>query len=183
MKRILTSLLLFILVVNNCSAQSKAYVLQNSWTNTLNPFNASPFFEQLFPMLQKKLKVKEIDRNPLSTKINVTEDEFKEMISKHAKDNTASNYYIVLNSDLSIPLINLTRVIFKMPTRSSRFVFTINVYNNKAEKILSDTIVNRGCVTKVINQDKMKEFYDDYAKFRQDLQCHFEAVRKELEIK
>jgi hypothetical protein len=171
---------LVVLTVNGSSAQSKAYVLQNCWTSTLNSFNPAPFFDQVFPLLQTRLKVKSIDKNPITLKMNVTEDELKEIIRNQAKENAEVAYYITLSSDLSLPLINLTRVIFKVPTRSSRFVCSINVYNNKAEKILGDTILNRGCIVKAASEDKIKNFYDDYTKFTEDMQCHFEAVKSRL---
>ncbi len=182
MNKTLLCLLMMFLILNTASAQSKGYVLQNTWSNTLNPYNPTPFYEQVFSMLERRLKVKEIERNPLSNKVNVEEDQVKETILKHIKENTQGAYYITLSSDLSLPLINLTRIIFKSPTRSSRFVFTVNVYNNKAEKVFGDTIVNKGCVLQVINEDK-KDFYPDYDTFKKDMRCHFEAIRKQLEKK
>ena len=112
MKNTIVIVLSIFFSFNNSTAQSKAYVLQNSWSNTLSQHNPSPFFDNIFSFFHAKLKVKEITRSPLTNKANLKDEDLKELIVKHAKDNIGPSYYISITSDLSVPLLNFTRIIF-----------------------------------------------------------------------
>ncbi|MDB5192530.1 MAG: hypothetical protein JWQ96_2093 [Segetibacter sp.] len=138
--------LLLVFVVSSLLAQGKIYVLENVYASKLNPYNPAPFYEELF---LSQLKVKDINKNPLSEKVNRTAQEHKKMIRRHANGNTTNAYYVALGSSLYLPIINLTRFILKVPTRISLLLFIINVYNSKAERIPSDTITNTGCIVKI----------------------------------
>lgn len=180
MKRVLLFFALIFFHLPGSHAQSKAYVLQSLWSSSFNPYDPAPFYDEVFLLLQNRLKVNEIYRNPLLTKLNSTQDDYKEIIRTHVKESSKPAYYIAVISDLSLPLFNFTRI-FKAPTRTTKLVFAINLYNNKGEKMRGDTIISKGCIVKAINETKIKEFYDSYAEFRQDMQCHLAAIRKELE--
>jgi len=179
--------LLFVLLLTSVVtySQKKATVIQNLGYNDLNNYNPKPFLDDVLIMLQQKLEVKKIidhegphaqrvDTNWNSTIKNIIE-------KKKASDN---EYLIALSSELKLPAVNIGKLLFKNPPRSSKLIFTFHVYNAKGIEVLGDTIINRGCISRTVDPDKgSKSFYADYQNFLDDMHCHLDIIRQRLQIK
>lgn len=167
--------------------QNKAIVLQNVWNSDLNNYNPKEYFVKLFDVLKAKLAVKDFVADPTALSI-VRKDEawdknVKEQLA--AKSKTGENaYFIAIANELRLPALNLGKLLFKNPPRSSKLTFTIHVYDNKGVEVMGDTIINRGCVVKPVDEEKgAKYFYSDYNNFLSDVFCHLEYIRKTIQEK
>jgi hypothetical protein len=183
-------LLLFILTTSLSivsHSQNKAIVLQNLWYNDLNSYNPRSFFDDVLAVVQDKLSIKKIVQEtagpePFKTDTNNVR-KIKELIEKR-KASGENAYYITMASQLKLPIINVGKILFKNPPRTSKLIFDIHVYNNAGTEILSDTVVNRGCISRTVDPEKgNSSFYADYQNFLDDLQCHLKAIRQQLQQK
>ena len=167
--------------------QNKAFVLQNLWNNDLNGYNPKEYFEKLFAVLKAKLDVKDFVASPavfsISRKDEIWEKNVKEQLL--AKSKTGENaYFIAIASELRLPGLNLGKLFFKNPPRSSKLTFTVHVYDPSGNEVLGDTIINRGCVVKTVDEELgSKHFYSDYNNFMSDIVCHVRYIEKVLQEK
>jgi len=165
-------------------AQKEAVVIQNRWSNDLNDYNPRPFFDNVFALLADYLNVKKVVEDKSSL---ITEKTADQKVKEKLKEKIAANsnaYYVTLDSELQFPVINFRKLIFKNPTRSSRFVFSFHVFDNTGNELAADTIVNNGCILRAINEQKgRKDFYDSFKSFTDDMQCHTEAIKERLQEK
>lgn len=183
-------LLLFILVFifsKLSYSQNKAIVLQNFWYNDLNSYNPRNFFDDMLILLQDKLSIKKIVEEtpgPQALKPDSSNQKrIKDLIDKR-KASGENAYYITMESELKLPTINIGKIFFKNPPRSSKLIFNIHIYNSGGTEILADTIVNRGCISRTVDPEKgNKSFYPDYQSFLDDLQCHLKVIKEQLQQK
>jgi hypothetical protein len=172
----------FLPAANSINAQSKAVVLQNSWNNELNNYNPKEFLDQLLEVLRIKLAAKELDgdaKTIIADKKGSNPDNYTKEQVKAAKAMAGNGYFIFLSNELRLPAFNLGKFLFRNPPRSSKLTFTLHVYDSAAVEIFGDTIVNRGCLVKTIDEKKgPKYFYTDYSDFMSDMHCHLAYIRK-----
>jgi len=168
-------------------AQNRAFVIQNVWDNDLNNYNPKNFFENLFFELKNKLAVREFIGDPSQLSVGGADANWnKKVASQIVERNTAADsiYYIALTSQLKLPTVNLGKFLFKNPPRSSKLIFAYHIYNGAGVELLADTIINRGCLTNSIDEEKgNKFFYSDFSSFNRDMNCHFDYIRKQLDSK
>jgi hypothetical protein len=168
-------------------SQNKAIVLQNLWYNDLNSYNPRSFFDDVFIVMQDKLSIKKIVEEtpgPQALKADSSNQrKIKDLIDRR-KASGENAYYITMESELRLPAINIGKIFFKNPPRTSKLIFNIHVYNSRGTEILADTIVNRGCISRTVDPDKgSKNFYLDYQNFLDDLQCHLKVIKEQLQQK
>jgi hypothetical protein len=93
-------------------------------------------------------------------------------------------YFIAITNDLRLPAFNLGKFLFKNPPRSSKLTFTLHIYDTTGVEVIGDTIVNRGCLVRTIDEQKgSKYFHSDYNDFVSDMMCHLAVIRKVLQEK
>ncbi len=180
-------LLLLVIYPMFSQAQQKAYVLQNAWNNELNNYTPKEFFDKLFGVLKRKLVINDLVAEPKSLTGNRKDEErdknIKEQI-KIKKEAGENAFFITMVSELRLPAFNLGKFLFKNPPRSSKFTFTIRVFDTSGNEVMGDTINNRGCLVQTINEEKgSRFFYSDYSNFMSDMQCHLEYIDKVLQQK
>jgi hypothetical protein len=183
-------LLLFTLVLSFSKlsySQNKAIVLQNLWYNDLNSYNPRSFFDNVLVVLQDKLSIKKIieeSPGPQALKPDSSNQKrIKELIDKK-KASGENAYYITMESQLKLPTINVGKIFFKNPPRTSKLIFNVHVYNSGGIEILADTIVNRGCISRTVDPDKgSTSFYASYESFLDDLNCHLKVIKQQLQQK
>ncbi|MDB5249141.1 MAG: hypothetical protein JWQ40_3535 [Segetibacter sp.] len=181
-------LLLFLLAGTHISySQNKAVVIQNLWSNELNPYNPQEYLDKLYTIFKEKLSVKEFSQEPGSFKTLRNDAEWKKKIVEQLKAKNSpsdSIYYIAFASELKLPTLNLGKILFKNPPRSSKYIFSFHIYNGAGDELMGDTIINRGCVVKSIDGKKGSGyFYSDYRSFMDDMVCHIQVIRKILQEK
>lgn len=186
MQKNATILLFVFLSFSNFSfSQNKAVVLQNGWNNELNNFNPKEFVEKLFEVFKIKLAVKNFIVDVKTSGALLTNEGWEKKLQEVVKEKKMEGidaYYIGMSTDLRLPAINLGKFLFKNPPRRSKVTFTFHVYDTIGTRILSDTIINRGCVVKTLDDEKgSKHFYSDYNNFMADMLCHLAALRKVIE--
>lgn len=163
-------------------AQNKAIVLQQIWNNDLNNYNPKEFFNQLYNVLKVKLQVKDFIANERNLASGRKDENWVANVKEQVKEKKAAGenaYFIAVASELRLPAFNLGKFLFKNPPRSSKLTFIFHVYDSTGTEIIGDTITNRGCVVKTIDEEKgSKFFYSDYNNFMSDMHCHVEALRK-----
>jgi len=167
--------------------QNKAVVLQNVWNNDLNNYTPKEFLDKLFAVLKEKLAVKDLlvdgDMVTAARKNESWDKTVKEQVNAR-KASGGDAYFIAIASELRLPAINLGKFLFKNPPRSSKLTFTLHVYDTTGAEIIGDTIVNRGCLVRTVDEQKgSKYFYSDYNDFLSDMNCHLAAIRKVLQEK
>lgn len=166
-------------------SQKNAIILENLWINELNNYTPKAFFDKFYIALKDKLAVKQIAEDPNSLKVGRrTEDWYQKIREKIKAKNIKpdSTYFIALSSDLRLPTVNLGKFLFKNPPRSSKLVFIMHVFDAAANEVLVDTIVNRGCVVRSLEEGKGSTFfYGSYDSFISDMQCHLEVIKKQLQ--
>jgi hypothetical protein len=168
-------------------SQSKAVVLQNLWYSDLNSYNPRNFFDDVLIALQEKLSIKKIIEEPPGLQSirpdSSNQKRIKDLIDKR-KASGENTYYITMESELKLPTINIGKIFFKNPPRSSKLIFNIHVYTIGGTEILADTIINRGCISRTVDPEKgNKNFYPDYQSFLDDLQCHLKFIKEQLQQK
>lgn len=186
MLKIIFLLLLFSFSFCNISfSQNKAFIIQNLWNNDLNNYTPTEFLTQLFTLLKDKLHVNEFIDSRIILESNSAEDWNKKVESYIRERNLPrdSAYFIAIASELKLPAFNLGKFLFKNPPRTSKFIFMYHIYDGSATEIISDTIINRGCVSNTVSEKGSKYFYTDYQSFTRDMQCHVEIIRQRLEGK
>ena len=185
LKKFTVFFLVAILLSGSSYAQKKAIVLENLWVNDLNNFTPKVFFDRFYAVLKDKLSLKQIVDDPQSLKATIRTDDWILKIKENIKSRNIpkdSAYFIAISTDLRLPAINLGKFLFKNPPRSSKLFFTIHVFDATANIIIADTVVNRGCVYKSLEEGKgNKFFYTDYNSFLSDMQCHLEIIKKSLQ--
>jgi hypothetical protein len=168
-----------------CFSQKNAVILENLWMNELNNYTPKEFFDKFYISLKEKLAVKQVAEDPNSLKVGRRTDDWSQKIREKIKAKNLkpdSLYFIALSTDLRLPTVNLGKFLFKNPPRSSKLVFIMHVFDASANQVLADTIVNRGCVVKSLEEGKgSKFFYSSYDSFITDMQCHLEVIRKRLQ--
>jgi len=168
-------------------SQKRAVVLQNVWNNDLNPYNPQEFFDELFSVLKERLSVKDFTSEPASLKTFHKDDDWNENLVEMVKAKNAkpdSVYYIAVANELRLPALNLGKLLFKKPPRSSKLTFTFHIYDGSGKEVLGDTIINRGCSVKTIDEQKGSGyFYSDYESFMDDMKCHLAVIRRILREK
>jgi hypothetical protein len=177
-----TFLLLFLSFSQISVAQNKAIVLQNVWNNDLNNYNPKEYVEKLFDLLKAKLLVKDFIADAKNLTVNSRADTWDKNVKEQIRAGKAAGenaYFIAVSSELRLPVFNLGKFLFKNPPRSSKLTFTLHVYDSTGSEVIGDTIINRGCLVKTIDEEKGgKYFYSDYNSFMSDMQCHLEVIRK-----
>ncbi|MGI8637059.1 MAG: hypothetical protein ACR2KZ_16825 [Segetibacter sp.] len=172
---------------NVLSAQSKAIVIQNLWNNDLNGYNPKEYYAKLFAVLKAKLAIKDFVANPTAFSINKKDETWEKDVKDQltAISKTGENaYFIAIASELRLPALNLGKLLFKNPPRSSKLTFTIHVYDPAGVEVIGDTIINRGCVVKTVDEEKgSRYFYSDYNNFMSDVFCHIQYIEKILQEK
>jgi hypothetical protein len=186
-KRVFIFFLFIISISNLSNAQTKVVILDNLWHNELNNFSPKQFFENLYGVLKQKLLVNDIVTDSKvytgGLKAENWESSLKEQI-KEKKSSAENLYYVAMASDLRLPAVNLGKFLFKKPPRTSKFTFTLHVYDTAGVEVIGDTIINRGCLVKTIDEEKgPKYFYSDYNSFISDMDCHLKYIGKILQEK
>jgi hypothetical protein len=166
-------------------AQNKALVLENLWINELNNYTPKEFLNKFYEILKDKLLVRQVIDDSLSLKVTRVDDDWKQRVTEGIKNKNGSKdyaYFIAISTDLRLPAINLGKLLFKNPPRTSKLLFTIHVFDAAANEIIADTIVNRGCVVNTLEEGKSsKYFYLDYKSFLNDMACHLDIIKKSLQ--
>lgn len=184
MIRLCAILLLFAFLSATAKAQNKAVVLQNLWNNELNNYTPKEFLDKLFDVLKKKLSVGNFIADPGTVAAGRKDDNWVKDQVKARKAAGENAYFISMANELRLPTFNLGKFLFKNPPRSSKLTFTLHVYDTTGAEILGDTIVNRGCTIRTIDEQKgSKFFYTDYNDFMSDMLCHFQYISKVLNEK
>ena len=188
MKRIQFIFLVGFLLFSTLSlAQNKAIVLQNVWNNDLNNYNPKEYVDKLFDLLKAKLAVKDFIADAKSLNATRKDETWDKNVKEQLKEKKAAGenaYFISMASELRLPAFNLGKFLFKNPPRSSKLTFTFHVYDSTGTEVIGDTIINRGCLIKTIDEQKgSKYFYSDYNNFMSDMQCHLDALRKIIQEK
>lgn len=177
-------LLLFIFFSQIAVAQNKAVVLQNVWSNELNNYTPRDFFDKLFAVLKDKLSVKDFVADPKVVTAVRKDESWDKNVKEEIRAKKASGenaYFIAVANELRLPAFNLGKFLFKNPPRSSKLTFTLHVYDTTGTEVIGDTIINRGCMVRTIDEQKgSKYFYADYNDFVSDMKCHLEDIRKVL---
>ena len=185
MKKVVVLTLFGLLLCYNGSAQKSVVVLENVWANELNNFTPKDFFNKFYLVLKEKLGVKQVVEDLAAVKAETRDTTWSARIKQRIKAKNIRNdsaYFVTISSDLRLPVINIGRLFFKNPSRSSKFIFTIHVFDAAANEILTDTIVSRGCVVKSVEENKgNRYFYTDYDSFLHDMQCHLEVIKRSLQ--
>jgi len=183
----LVFLLLFISFSLVVKGQNKAVVLQNIWNNDLNNYNPKEYVDKLFDMIKAKLGVKDFVADAKNLTSTRKEEGWEKSIKEQVKERKAKGenaYFIAIASELRLPTFNLGKFLFKNPPRSSKLTFTLHVFDSAGTEVIGDTIINRGCQVKTIDEQKgSKFFYSDYNNFMSDMQCHLDAIRKMIQEK
>jgi hypothetical protein len=178
-------LLLLFFTTTICTAQTKAYILANQWTNELDGYNPQQYFDKLYTLLKTRLPVKEIIPATTHTTdtVTVTSNEWvKAQIQSRFAGNNA--FFLVMDHYLKVPAINLNKLFFNNAQVSSKLIFSINVYNADGVLIGSDTMTTRGCiVSKVAKENGVQRFYNSYKRFIEDMDCHLALIRQQLLVK
>jgi hypothetical protein len=187
MRRKYFILLLLSFSSNILFAQNKAIVLHNLWNNDLNSYNTKEYFDKLYDVLKSKLAVKDfiIDAKGLSVdrKDEAWEQNVKDQLKAPSKAGEKA-YFIAIANELRLPALNLGKLFFKNPPRSSKLTFTIHVYDNNGFEVIGDTIINRGCVVKPVDEERgSRYFYSDYNNFMSDVLCHLDYIKRILQEK
>jgi|GEM_PF-6747316 len=176
--------LLFLAFVNISFSQNKAIVVQNIWNNDLNNYTPKEYLGKLYNLLKEQLAVKDVVEDAISIKsIKANGDQYKQVKDQIKVKNAAGEhaYFISIATDLRLPALNLGRFLFKNPPRSSKLTFTLHVYDSTGTEVLGDTIINRGCLVKTLDEKKgSRYFYSGYQNFMEDMQCHLDYIRKIL---
>jgi hypothetical protein len=178
--------LLLLLLSYNSMGQNKAVLLQNLWHNDLNNYTPQDFLDKVYDALKKKLLVTDFVAEPKSLIASQKNENWDKNIKEQikAKKLTGDAYFIALATELRLPALNLGKFLFKNPPRSSKLTFTLHVYDSSGTEVLADTIINRGCVVKTVDEEKgSKYFYSDYNNFMSDMLCHLAYIRKVLQEK
>ena len=166
-------------------SQSKAIVLENLWVNELNNFNPKEFHNSIYTIIKDKLELRQIVEDPLSRSALQRDEKWGQTIKDKIKARNIPNdsaVFIAISADLRLPIVNLGRLLFKNPPRSSKLIFTIHVFDAAANQLLTDTIVNRSCIVKTVEEGKGgKNFYTDYEGFISDMRCHLDFIKKNLQ--
>jgi len=185
LKKVIIFSLLAISLSLDSYSQKQAIVLENLWVNNLNNYTPTEFFNSFYTVLKDKLSVQQIVEDPSSLKIRSRDVDWSNKIKEKIKGKNVSKdsaYFITISSDLRLPAVNLGKFLFKNPPRSSKLVFIVHVFDALANEVIADTIVNRGCLIKSIEEGKSsKYFYTDYASFVNDMMCHLEIIKKSLQ--
>jgi hypothetical protein len=168
-------------------AQNKAIVFQNIWNNELNAYNPKEYFDKLFAVLKSKLGVRDFIADPKILSLNRKDEAWEKNVKEQLKSISKKDenaYFIAIANELRLPAMNLGKILFKNPPRSSKLTFTVHVYDNSGTEVVGDTIVNRGCVVKTVDEEKgNRYFYSDYNNFMSDILCHIDYIRKILQEK
>ena len=185
------SIIVFVIILTFTTkmsfGQNKAIVLQNVWSNELNNYNPREFIGRLYQVLREQLSVKQVIEDPKSLQVSNkgndwdknTREQLKERSSK-----TDTAYFITMATELRLPKVNLGKLLFKNPPRSSKLTFTYHIYNGAGNEVIGDTIINRGCLSTTVDEEKGNSyFYSSYESFMNDMKCHVEVIRKEIQEK
>ncbi|MCW3112404.1 MAG: hypothetical protein JWR18_800 [Segetibacter sp.] len=180
-------LLIFLAFSKMSLSQNKAIVLQHVWNNDLNNYSPKEFLNQLYEVLKAKLQVKDFIADERSVTSGRKDGNWDNNLKEQVKEKKAAGvnaYFVAVASELRLPAFNLGKFLFKNPPRSSKLTFTFHVYDSTGTEIIGDTIINRGCVVKTIDEEKgSKFFYSDYNNFMSDMHCHLEVLRKLIQDK
>lgn len=186
-RRYVACLLVAVLFSNVSVGQNKAVVLQNVWNNDLNNYTPKEFLDKLYDILKEKLSVKDFVVDPKTLTPGRRDQNWDKNVKEQVNEKKRSGenaYFIAIASELRLPAFNLGKFLFKNPPRSSKLTFTLHVYDTTGVEVIGDTIVNRGCLVKTIDEQKgSKYFYSDYNDFLSDMMCHLAVIRKVLHEK
>jgi hypothetical protein len=181
------SLLVCLFLTTASLSQGKAIIIQNFWNNDLNNYNPKEFFDRLAVVFKKRLAVKELTSDPASFKTVKIEEGWDRKVKEQVeakKLRPDSSYFIAISSELRLPAFNLGKFLFKNPPRSSKLTFTFHIYNGAGTEIMADTIINRGCIIKRVDEGKGSSFfYSDHTSFLDDMQCHLSVIERILQEK
>lgn len=183
--RLVVALIAMLVSAQVATAQTKAYILSNSWTSELDNYNPREYFDRLSVLLKERLAVKEIELptgKVDTTNLRNTDAWVKQQVA--VKSPSTNVLFVVMDHYLKTPTISLNRLLFKNGKETSKLIFTISVYNRDGVRLGSDTIVNRGCiVSQVSKQQGVVSFYNSYKNFISDMNCHLAFIRKTLLLK
>jgi hypothetical protein len=184
MRRPFLLVIVFLFATTVCLSQNKAVIVQNSWDNDLNDYHPKEFLSEIENLFKEKLRVRELVQDFKAFKIGKAEDNWDKKLQEQLKARKNSGdtaYYIAVSSDLKLPTMNLGKLFFKNPPRSSKLIFIFHVYDAAGNEIIGDTIVNRGCLMKAIEKGQSnKFFYSDYESFLSDMGCHLAIIKKRV---
>jgi len=175
-----------IIACKSAVAQNKAIVLQDLWYNDLGNYNPRPFLDDVLIALEDKLSVKVILDKTSGPVALRPDSNWEARIRQQILQQKSSDdkYYIALSSELKFPAINVGKLLFKNPPRTSKLIFTFHVYNGNGAEVLGDTIVNRGCISRAIAPEQNNDsFYGSYQSFLDDMQCHLKVIKEQLQLK
>lgn len=180
MKKLL--LLLKAFSLSQTYAQKKVVLLQNLWNNELTNFTPRDFLDQFFADLKKEWKFSTLTEDTVFFHRTPVADSLNQEVVNYVRGlgTNTDTYYLSLASDLRLPLINIGRIIFKQPVQRSRFTFIVKLFDYEGKPVVSDTVVNKGCVARPAEGEKIRNFYPDYTSFATDMECHLVAIRQQV---